>query len=327
LGDGVQEFVDALEGFSNLKVSFATTSHGAGILNAVNAGEVDLGIDLLVLQVSGNPALDQVLDLFGESVPFGPGVDSYLEWLTRGGGLDQLKRILVRKYGYHPQLQIAPVIANTGQAAGMSKIELTQANFEAGFLMRTFGFGQPTIQRAFPRMSFIGAVGGGTANIIAGFFGTLSGQDCPGGGTCELQAAEFVNPCIDGSQIYSAGIARAGVRYYYTTPWQSPATIYFLFYRSDQFTPAELAAIRRAQVANVLDSRLRLERANEQCLRELQEVYGQEVRELPDDVLETLRPASRAVLQELADANEDFGRVLKSLQQFGKGHSAHHADP
>jgi len=327
VGDGVQEFVDTLEGISNLKVSYATPSHGAGILNAVNAGEVDLGIDLLVLEASGHPALDPVLDLYGESVPFGPGGDRYLEWLTVGGGLDQLKRILVHKYGCHPRLEVVPVIANTAQAAGISKIELTKANFEAGFLMRTFGFGQPVVQRAFPRMSFIGAVGGGTDNIIAGFFGMLSGNNCPGGGTCELQAAEFVNPCIDGNQIYQAGIAGAGVRFYYTTPWQSPATISFLFYRSDRFTPDELAAIRRARVVSILDSRRRLQNANEACLHELHEVYGQEIRELPNDVLAELRPASRAVLQELADANEDFGRVLKSLQRFGPGHPADRADP
>ena len=326
LGDGVQQFVDALEGCSNLKVTFAAPSHGTGILNAVNAGEVDLGIDLLALEASGNSALDQVLHLYGESVPFGPGVDEYLKWLTLGDGLDQLKRILVHKYGYHPRLEIVPVIANTAQAAGMSKIELTKANFEVGFLMRSFGFGQPSLQRAFPQMSFIGAVGGGSANIIAGFFGTLNGDNCPGGGTCELQAAEFVNPCIDGNQLYKAGIAGTGVRYYYTTPWQSPATISFLFYRSDRFTAHELAALRRARVTNVLDSRQRLEQANRACLREIHEVYGQEIRDLPADVLAALRPASHAVLEEMAEANQDFGCVLRSLQNYGKKHSAGHDD-
>jgi TRAP-type mannitol/chloroaromatic compound transport system substrate-binding protein len=323
LGDGVQEFVDTLEAGAHLKVSFATPSHGTGILNAVNAGEVDLGIDILALEDSGNPALNQVLRLYGESVPFGPGTDQYLRWLTIGGGLEKLKRILVHRYGYHPHLEIVPVIANTAQAAGMSKIELTKANFQAGFLMRSFGFGQPSLQRAFPQMSFIGAVGGGTANIIAGFSGTLSDDNCPGGGTCELQAAEFVNPCIDGNLLYKAGIAGTGVRYYYTTPWQSPATISFLFYRSDRFTSHELAAIRRARVTNVLDSRQRLLKANQACLGELQTVYGQQIRKLPEDVIGELRSASRAVLQEMANANEDFGRLLKSLLSSGPKHPDH----
>ena len=112
--------MDTLEGFSNLEVSFPAASRGGGILNAVNAGEVDLGLDLLVLQASGNVGLDQVLDLYGESVPFGPGVDAYLAWLTHGGGLDQLKRILVQKHGYDRHLEIVPVIANTGQSGGLA---------------------------------------------------------------------------------------------------------------------------------------------------------------------------------------------------------------
>ena len=318
LGDGVQEFVNALEGRARLKVSFATPSFGSGILNAVNAGQIDLGIGLLVIEKSGNPALDHVFRLYGESIPFGPDVDGYLEWLTIGGGLDLLKRIMVHKHGYHPRLEILPVIANTAQAAGMSKLALTRENFSTGFLMRTFGFGQQAVQRAYPQMSFIGAVGGSVTNIIAGFQGTLSGNYCPGGGTCELKAAEFVNPCIDGNLIYSAGIAGTGVRYYYTTPWQSPATISFLYYRSDRFTQGELATLRAAQRANVLDSRERLLAENIECLRDLQVVYGQEVRELPDDVLTDLLTASRDILHAEAAADEDFGKALKSLQHFDR---------
>ena len=132
-----------------------------------------------------------------------------------------------------------------------------------------------------------------------------------------MQAAEFVNPCIDGNQIYGAGIAATGVRYYYTTPWQSPATISFLFYRSDRFAPAEVAALRRAQARNILASRQRLQQANAVCRLELQTVYGQELRELPTDVLAELQSASRAVLKDMADANTDFASVLESLQRIG----------
>src|SRR5689334_11837210 len=58
VSDGVQEFVDALESRSRLKISCASPSFGTGILDAVNAGQVDLGIDVLTLQKSGIPALD-----------------------------------------------------------------------------------------------------------------------------------------------------------------------------------------------------------------------------------------------------------------------------
>ena len=178
-----------------------------------------MGIDILVLQKSGIPALDDVLRLYGESIPFGPNVECYLEWLTHGGGLDLLKHIMVHEYGYHRCLEVVPVVANAAQSAGMSKIDLTKENYSTGFLMRTFGFGQQAMQRAYPQMSFIGAVGGSVANIIAGFKGELSGDNCPEGGlifgTCELQAAEFVTPCIDSNLIYSAGIAAAlGLDYF-----------------------------------------------------------------------------------------------------------------
>ena len=79
-----------------------------------------------------------------------------------------------------------------------------------------------------------------------------------------------------------------------------------------------MAAIRAAQLANVLDSRQRLLAENIECLRDLQVVYGQELRELPDDALADLEAASREVVHEEAAANEDFGKVLKSLQHFGR---------
>ncbi len=319
LGEGVQEFVDALQRRSRLKVSYASPSFGTGILNAVNAGQIDMGIDILVLQKSGIPALDDVLRLYGESIPFGPNVECYLEWLTHGGGLDLLKHIMVHEYGYHRCLEVVPVVANAAQSAGMSKIDLTKENYSTGFLMRTFGFGQQAMQRAYPQMSFIGAVGGSVANIIAGFKGELSGDNCPEDGlifgTCELQAAEFVTPCIDSNLIYSAGIAATGVQYYYTTPWQSPATISFLFYRTDRFSPSELAAIRSSQIANVRDSRQRLQKKNSACLRDLRVVYGQELRQLPDDVLADLENGSHEILQEESADNEDFAKVLNSLQK------------
>jgi TRAP-type mannitol/chloroaromatic compound transport system substrate-binding protein len=321
IGDGISEFTGTLEAIAPLKVMQVTSTDPNRILDRVNDGSVDLGIDILLLQTSGRDAtLDAVLDLYGESIPFGPQPEEYMGWMESGGGITLLLEIL-RSKGYSPNLVIRPVIVSSGQTAGMFKGAVTDARLGAGFLMRSFGYGQAVLRRAYPQMKFIGAQGGSVANIVAGFGGTLTGADCSEAGTdpCTLGGAEFNVPCVDLSQIYSQGIAGKGVTHYALTEWQSPATISFVFYRKDNAKLASHAAlIDIAARANVGATHQRVLTDQSQCLKEIVDLYGQKLSRLPDDVLTKLRAATPEVLDGIAAGNADFARALTSMRTFSQ---------
>jgi TRAP-type mannitol/chloroaromatic compound transport system substrate-binding protein len=321
LGDGVAELATALRDHAGLNVTVRTPPAGMDvnrILDRVNAGTLDLGVDVLTLQTSGlSSTLDEVLDFYGESIPFGLQGEEYLSWLHSGGTMLLVEKL--RAKGYADDLVIVPVLAAAGQAAGMFKGPASDARFQTGFLMRTFGYGQLVMKEAYPNMKFIGAVGGGVANIVAGFAGTLSGPDCSQAGAdpCELGGAEFTYPCPDVNQIYTQGIAANGVTHYYLSHWQSPATVLFLFYRKNNAKLAGLdSRIQLVARASVAETQQRLLARQSECTRALVETYDQTISTLPQDVLVKLRAATIVVLDRIAAGNPDAADVLAHQRAF-----------
>jgi hypothetical protein len=131
-------------------------SAGTSIFKRVQAGDTDLGVDVIGLQVTGDQVLDEALDLISEGIPLGLQTWELLGWLE-DDGLNLLEDMLAR-HGFG-NVGLLPIIANTGQGAAMARGPIDVGSLSSGFLMRSFGYGQKVLIEAFPRMRFVDAVG------------------------------------------------------------------------------------------------------------------------------------------------------------------------
>jgi TRAP-type mannitol/chloroaromatic compound transport system substrate-binding protein len=311
IGDGVQQFAATLQDLGLGAPVFVTPTAGPGILARVNRGlpeDPDMGVDILVLQETGIPELDEVLDLIAEGLPFSLQAWEILSWLDEEGAA--LLDATLARHGF-TNVGLLPVIVNTGQAAAMARGAIDNGTLSKGFLMRSFGFGQKVLLEAYPKMRFLDAVGGGVTNVLDGF---RDGS---------LYAAEFVNPCIDRTLIIGPLGPVSGWRYY-INQWQSTTTIQFLMYNRSRFPDegegsARTRLLRIAAAASLAESARRLERQQSSCLAAIADA-GFQISTLPDNVLTKLRSATFAVLQREAAQNPDVATVLESMRAFVNRH-------
>lgn len=303
LGDGTQYFLDALAAIGFGAPQLAESSAGASILQQVNDGELDMGIDLMVLQSTGIDSLDAALSLFGDGIPFGLQGYDFIAYLESDG--TELLHALLEENGFD-NVRALPIIAQTGQAAAMARGPIDAATLSDGFLMRSFGYGQRVLLEAYPDMMFLPATGGSVTNIVEGF------------NDGSLYAAEFVNPCIDTASIIDA-VDEGTITHYYLDNWQDPATMIYVFYRADLFddTGLDEAALRVAQQASLTASYTRLMRRQSECLADLRE-RGVTIANLAPEVIGALQQAASTILEQDAAANEDVASVLGSMRDFVK---------
>lgn len=303
LGDGVQEFLDTLStvGFADAAdQTIVTPSYGSSIIQYVNEGIVDLGIDILSLQNTGDGDLDQVLDLYGDGIPFGLQSWEFIAFLEKEG--ITILETMLQAYGFN-NVKILPLIVNTGQSAAMSRGPISNGKLSQGFKMRSFGIGQRVLHEAYDNMEFSDQEGGSAANIIAGF------------NDGSLYAAEFVNPCIDKTYVLDS-VEEGTVTHYYIDNWQTPITLYFLMYRADlEDDGFDLGLLKAAQQVSLSASMPRLMRRQSECLSEIKEM-GVEINTLPENVLEALRAATDTVLQQDEARNPHIATFMDSYREF-----------
>lgn len=314
-GDGLEPFVERLRQVSGLHFGIKTAADlgvdQSQLLSLVAHGAIDMAIVVPIIQDRGSEERNVQVDLYGESFPFGLQLEEYLSWHYDGGGLALLEEILAAD---GDGVIMFPVLAEPGQSAGMFIAEVSRNRFQSNspaFRMRSFGWGQEVLRLAYPNMQFHFAVPGasGPDDILAAFAGGL------------IDGAEFLYPRADLTLFVADPLPNVidfGVRHYYITAWQSPATVQYLAIHRpffERLNARKQEQLRLAAQASTQDTYSRNLQAQGQALKELRDA-GLTIGSLPEEVLTDLRAATEAVLEQTAMSNATFRRVLDSLKSF-----------
>jgi TRAP-type mannitol/chloroaromatic compound transport system substrate-binding protein len=235
------------------------------------------------------------------AVPFGLNAQEMNAWMYHGDGLT-LWRELYEKFNLVP----FPA-GNTGvQMAGWFNREITSPADLKGLKMRIPGLGGEVMAR----------VGATPVSIPGGeiFTALQSGA---------IDAAEWVGPYND----LAFGLFRVA-KYCYYPGWQEPGPTLECMVNKTAYDalPADLKTIVATCCQAVNDDMLAdYTASNHRALKTLSEEHKVEFRRLPESVLQTLRAASDAVLDEIA-ARDPFARkVYDSLKTFREQSRAWHA--
>lgn len=234
------------------------------------------------------------------SVPFGMLAGEHQAWMDHGGGLGLWREI------YGAQGIVPFVAGNTGaQMGGWFRREINSAADLAGLKMRISGLGGEVIQRA-----------GAVAVSLPGaeLYTSLS--------TGVIDATEWNGPFND----MAFGLHEVAGFYYYPG-WHEPSGVLEALVSADAYESLSphlkrvVEAACRAETDYVVAE---FAARNQQALKTLIDEHGVEVRRFPDEVLATLRRLSRQVMDELAAADADLGRVYASYRAYADAIGAWH---
>jgi TRAP-type mannitol/chloroaromatic compound transport system substrate-binding protein len=230
------------------------------------------------------------------AVPFGMSFLGHMAWLYHGGGLDLWHEV------YEPFNVVAFPMNNTGiQMTGWFREPVESVEQLNGLRMRIPG-------------------------LAGQVYGTL-GVDVrllPGGEIFPalergvIDAAEFVGPYQDRRM----GLHQAA-KYYHTTGWHEPATTGELLISKGAWDalPDDLKMIvRQACQAATLESVTWSEAVNGEALADLVENEGVQASELPTEVIERLREATRDTLEAEAAKDPLVKKVHDSFMSFKQKH-------
>lgn len=258
------------------------------ILENVGNGSLDAGWSAASYWAGQIPAAA----LF-QSIPFGPDVPQYLAWLYGGGGIE-LWEELYRPYNVVP----IPCGSMISEAGGWFVDEIKNVDDLKGMSVRISGLGGEAMSR----------LGVSPVSLPAGE--TFLGLD-----TGRINGAELSFPTID----QSAGFYEVA-KHYYFPGWHQPGSINELLINADVWDG--LSESQRLSVRDVCsDLSLWMYAQDMQAQSGALQTFrdeGVEVERFPDDVLDALREATAAVLEENAAEDDDFRNVLKSYQDFSK---------
>ncbi len=230
---------------------------------------------------------------FFSSVPFGLNAQGMNAWIDHAGGLE-----LWRK-AYAP-FNIRPYAGgNTGvQMAGWFNRELNDLGDLRGLKMRIPGLGGKVFERA-----------GGTTLLSPG---TELYTNLERG---VLDATEWIGPYHD----YLMGFHEVA-KYYYGPGWHEPGTVLEIMVHEPTYAtlPAAYRSMLDTAIASVNAWTLHaFEAQNGAYLRKILD-YGTDVRTLPQEVIEGLRPLAEDVVQELAGASAQASAIFESYAAFAK---------
>jgi TRAP-type mannitol/chloroaromatic compound transport system substrate-binding protein len=226
------------------------------------------------------------------AVPFGLNAQEMTAWLRFGGGLELWREL------YAPFNLVPFPAGNTGvQLAGWFRKPIEGVADLRGLKMRIPGLGGDVMQ----------ALGAVPVNLPGAeiFTSLQSGA---------IDAAEWVGPYND----LAFGLHRVA-KYCYYPGWQEPGpTLEALVNKQAwESLPPDLQALVANCCQAINDDMLADYTAqNHRALKTLREQHKVEFRRLPDSVLEALRKASTAVLEELAAKDPFAKRVYDSMRAF-----------
>ena len=238
---------------------------------------------------------------FFTAVPFGLTAQEINGWLFHGGGME-LWRELYAKYN------LVPVAGgNTGvQMAGWFNKEINSLDDLKGMKMRIPGLGGEVFSR----------VGSTAVNLPGGeIFTSMQ--------TGVIDATEWVGPYND----LAFGLHQVA-KYYYYPGWQEPGPNLELIINKEAWDglPPDLQAIvENASLVVSADLLAEYTARNNAALRELVDIHGVELRQLPADVLQRIRKISYAMTEEIVDPDDELAnRIYNSYQTYRDGVLSYH---
>ena len=238
---------------------------------------------------------------FFTTLPFGLTAQEMNGWLFHGGGME-LWRELYAKYN------LVPVAGgNTGvQMAGWFNKEINSLDDLKGMKMRIPGLGGEVFSRA-----------GGTAVNLTG------GEIFTSMQTGVIDATEWVGPYND----LAFGLHQVA-KYYYYPGWQEPGPNLELIINKEAWDglPPDLQAIvENASLVVSADLLAEYTARNNAALRELVDIHGVQLRQLPADVLQKIRKISYAMTEEIVDPDDELAnRIYNSYQTYRDGVLSYH---
>ena len=300
LGMAPERIADLVGEMSNGQMKITVYGAGEqvpafGVFDAVSSGSHQMGHSGGYFWKGKVPAAQ-----FFTGVPFGLTADEINAWTNRGGGLELWREI------YEP-FNIYPIPAgNTGtQMFGWFNKEINSLEDIKGLKMRIPGIGGEVLKRA----------GGIPVTLPGGeLFTALQ--------TGVIDATEWVGPYND----LTFGFQQTA-KYYYYPGWHEPGSMLELLINKDAWNslPKHLQVIietaSKAVNQDILDE---YTARNNKALRELVDVYGVELRRLPDDVIAEFKIIANDILEENAAEDETVNKVYQSYLKFKNEVSEYH---
>ncbi len=291
LGDNALEVAARLETATAGRIAWTVDDPGEvvpafAIVEAVSHGKIEAGYTWLGYDQGRLP----VSVLFG-AVPFGMTPWEYTAWWVGGGGAE-LAREIYRPLGVEPILcgMIGP------ETAGWFRREVDRPEDLAGLKIRFAGLGGRVLQRL-----------GASVTMMPG--GELF-QALEKGA---IDATEYSLPAVD----ERLGFDRVA-HFNYFPGWHQPHTTFHLVVHAPTWNAlpeADRALIELACGNGVYRNFARAEASQGAAIEALAR-KGIETRSLAPSLLAILEEASDAVLEEEADADAEFARVLAHQRAF-----------
>jgi TRAP-type mannitol/chloroaromatic compound transport system substrate-binding protein len=296
LGENALEVAERLRAASDGRIAWTVDDPGEvvppfAIVEAVAAGKIEAGYTWLGYEEGRLP----VSVLFG-AVPFGMTPWAYSAWWTEGGGAE-LAREIYRPLGIEPILcgLIGP------ETAGWFRHPIETPEDLYGLKIRFAGLGGRALQRL-----------GAAVTMLPG--GELF-QALEKGA---IDATEYSLPEVD----HRLGFDRIA-RFNYFPGWHQPHTAFHLVVNRtiwQALPPATQTTIELACGEGVHRNLARAEARQGDVLEAL-EARGVETRTLSPALLTALEGAVEAVLEEEAEADGAFARVLAHQRRFSAAHA------
>jgi TRAP-type mannitol/chloroaromatic compound transport system substrate-binding protein len=257
-----------------------------GITEAVRDGKVDAGYTWLGYDQGKLPWSS----LFG-AVPFGMEPWEYIAWWYHGGGRELADEL----YGdYQIQVMLCGIIGP--ESAGWFRNEISSLEDIRGLKIRFAGLGGRVLQKL-----------GASVTMLPGgeIFQALERG--------AIDASEFSMPAID----QRLGFDRI-VRFNYFPGWHQPFTAFHLAVNPaswSELTDPQRAILETSCTAGIARNLAHGEAIQGEALRAFRQ-RGVTVASLPDDILRELQRVTDLVLEEQAQRDEGFRRVLASQRAF-----------
>lgn len=292
LGQTAKELSKLAEQMSNgrlkIKVDYPSKHKSPfAILDFVKNGQYDMGYTASYYYKGKDPKT-----MFFTAVPFGLSADEQHAWYEFGGG-KELEEEVYNQYNIKVFRG-----GNTGtQMGGWFKKPINSLADLKGLKIRIPGFGGEVMAK----------VGANVNTVPVGeLYLALE--------TGTIDAVEWVSPA------YDLGLGFYKVAKYYYTGWQEPNGETQFFINKDTYSklPDDLQGILRAAMNLVADNaNIKAFYENSIAWSKMKTEYPDiEVRSFPDDVIKALKEASKELLQEQAQKDPLFAKILKSQENF-----------
>jgi len=294
LGESVVKLANDLEKMSSGRLRLKV--YGSGelvpgleVFDAVTQGAVQMGHGASYYWQGKIPA-----SVFFAAIPFGFNAQQINSWLYFGGAMKLWEEL----YG---QFGLIPFpCGNTGvQMGGWFNKAIDKVEDLQGIKMRIPGLGGKVLSKA-----------GGSAITVAG------GEVYTNLERGVIDATEWIGPYHD----YILGLHKVA-KYYYYPGWHEPGSCLEMIVNKKAFEelPADLQEMVRtvAYKYNLL-TLSEFEAKNNAYLKKIREESDVELRQFPDEVLQTLKGYTQEIIQELVAKDTYSQKVYANLLEFKK---------